>query len=128
MIAAQLSEPCQQEFGMAMQGQSMDSMSEACQQEFAAAAGKVPEFAKQQEAAIQAQADKARRMNGRQPDPNTGTYLAVALLLLFVGVIGYIVYVNRKLKEAGLMGSSKHLSKKKLEKLKMKEQQRKKIQ
>jgi len=87
----------------------------------------VPTFARQQEAAVQAAADKARRANGRQPDPNAGKYLAVLLVLAFVGVVAYIVWVNRKLKEAGLMDKRKQLSKKKLEKAKMREQQQKKI-
>jgi hypothetical protein len=127
-IMKQLSEPCQQEFAESMQGGGMDKVSEACQAEISAAASKVPNFARQQEAAVQAAADKARRANGRQPDPNAGKYLAIMLVLAFVGVAAYIVWVNRKLKEAGLTDRRhKQLSKKKLEKAKMREQQQKKI-
>jgi len=126
-IMTQLTEPCQQEFAVAMQAGGMDKVSQACQAEISAAASKVPTFARQQEAAVQAAADKARRANGRQPDPNAGKYLAVLLVLAFVGVVAYIVWVNRKLKEAGLMDKRKQLSKKKLEKAKMREQQQKKI-
>ena len=67
-------------------------------------------------------------MNGRQPDPNTGKYLGAALLLLFAGVCYYIYYVNSKLKAAGLLDrKSKPLSKKKLEKLRAKDQKKVKI-
>jgi|EP00624_Nannochloropsis_granulata_P002254 hypothetical protein len=127
-IMVELSEPCKKEFATLIQAGGMDKASEVCQAEISAAAAKVPDFARQQEAAVQAAADKARRANGRQPDPNAGKYLAVMLVLAFLGVVAYIVWVNRKLKEAGMMDKRrKQLSKKKLEKAKMREQQKKKI-
>lgn len=127
-IMTQLSAPCQEEFAAGMQSGGLDKASEACQAEISAAAAKVPDLARQQEAAVQKAADQARRSNGRQPDPNAGKYLAVMLVLMFLGVVGYIMWVNRKLKEAGLMDKRrKQLSKKKLEKEKMREQQKKKI-
>lgn len=52
---------------------------------------------------VRAQAEQAMRKNGRQADPNTPYYLGATLLLLFVAVVGYVVYVNQKLKEAGLL-------------------------
>lgn len=52
-IHAQLTEPCQQQFQLAMQGKSMDDLTEECKLEFSTAAASIPEFAKQQEAAIQ---------------------------------------------------------------------------
>ena len=80
------------------------------------------------EAAIKQQADMARRMNGRQPDPNTGKYLGAALVLLFAGICYYVYYVNSKLKEAGLLNRKpKPLSKKKLEKLRQKDQKKVKL-
>lgn len=66
---------------------------------------------------VRQQAEAAMRKNGRQADPNTPYYLGATLLLLFVAVVGYVVYVNQKLKEAGLLDrKNKPLSKKKLEK------------
>lgn len=52
---------------------------------------------------VRAQAEATMRKNGRQADPNTPYYLGATLLLLFVAVVGYVVYVNQKLKEAGLL-------------------------
>lgn len=66
---------------------------------------------------VKQQADQALRKNGRQADPNTPYYLGVTLAVLFLAVVGYVMYVNRKLKEAGLLDRKpKALSKKKLEK------------
>ncbi|EWM29769.1 hypothetical protein Naga_100022g20 [Nannochloropsis gaditana] len=128
-IMKELSEPCQKEFGHILETQGkMVQLSEACQVEVSTASAAVPDIVRHKEAAVQEAADRVRRANGRQPDPNTGKHLAVMLFILFVCIVGYIVWVNRKLKEAGLTGKRpKHLSKKKMEKEMMRKQQAKKI-
>lgn len=66
---------------------------------------------------VRMQAEQAMRKNGRQADPNTPYYLGATLLVLFMALVGYVVYVNQKLKEAGLLDRKpKQLSKRKLEK------------
>lgn len=80
------------------------------------------------EQVLRMQADKAMRKNGRQPDPNTPYYLGATLALLFLALVGYVVWVNRVMKQAGLLDRKpKALSKKKMEKERAKEAQRKKI-
>lgn len=74
---------------------------------------------------VRAQAQAAMRKNGRQPDPNTPYYLGATLLVLFLALVGYVVYVNQRLKEAGLLDRKpKALSKKKLEKERAKAQRK----
>lgn len=53
-IMSQLSEPCQEQFAQAMQGQTMESMTEECQMEFSKAASTVPDYAKMQGACLRA--------------------------------------------------------------------------
>ena len=65
---------------------------------------------------------------GPDPNPNTKYYVLAVLVILFAVVIGYIVYVNKRLREAGLWDQKKKpISKKKMMKEKMKEEQRRKI-
>jgi Tfp pilus assembly protein PilN len=74
---------------------------------------------------VKLNAEQALRKNGRQADPNTPMYLGITLVVLFCAVVGYVMYVNQKLKEAGLLDRKpKHLSKKKLEKERAKAQRK----
>jgi hypothetical protein len=73
------------------------------------------------EEGFKAAADDMMRKNGPQPNPNTKYYVFSTLVLFFLLVVAYIMWVNKQLKEAGLLDRKRKLpSKKKLEKQKAK--------
>lgn len=73
------------------------------------------------EEGLSAAADDVLRAKGLTPNPYTKYYVFSTLLVFLMLTVAYIVWVNKKLAEAGLLDKKpKSLSKKKLEKQKAK--------